>query len=559
MRIRSERGDLVLKVGEGEIRWHKPVVYQEKNGTRQEIAAHYAVTDKNRVGFEMAKYDASRPLYIDPLIYSTYLGGSAADGGYGIAVDRSGHDYVTGFTESTNFAVTPGAFQTTLDGAYDAFVTKLNPAGSALVYSTYLGGTSYDQGIGIAVDSSSNAYLTGFTESTDFPVTPGAFQTTGPGPFVTKINPTGSALIYSTYLGGGQDNGYGIAVDSTGNAYVAGTTFSTNFPTTPGAFQATLNGAYNVFVTKLNAAGSALVYSTYLGGSYQDSGFGIAVDSSGKAYVTGFAESADFPVTFGAFQTTCITGESPFSCAFVTKFNPTGSALVYSTFLGGSGLDEENTGVGIAVDGSGDAHVAGYTSSTNFPTTPGAFQTTLNGAYNAFVTKFNPTGSGLVYSTYLGGSSYDYGIGIAMDGSGDAYVTGYASSTNFPVTPGAFQTTFGGVQDAFVTKFNRRGSGLVYSTYLGGSSYDYGFGIAVGSTGNAYVTGYTESTNFPAAPGAFRTTFGGVQDAFVSMFSLGIGPPTNKDQCKKDGWKVFTIPRKFKNQGDCVSFVNTGT
>lgn len=524
-RIRQDaQGELVLKVGEAEIRWHKPIVYQETNRSRHEIAAHYVITDANHVGFKLAKYDTSRPLYIDPLIYSTYLGGSAADGGNGIAVDSSGNAYVSGYTESANFPITSGAFQTSLGGSYDAFVAKLNPTGSALVYSTYLGGSSYDQGNGIAVDSSGNAYLTGFTESANFPVTPGAFQTTfsgGQNAFVTKVNPAGSGLVYSTYLGRGGENGYGIAVDTAGDAYIAGTTFSPDFPVTQGAFQTTLSGAYNAFVTKFNPAGSALAYSTYLGGNYQDSGFGIAVDNSGNAYVTGFAESADFPVTPGAFETTYGGGNPEvFSCAFVTEFNSSGSALVYSTFLSGSRENEEDVGFGITVDNSGDAYVAGYTTSTNFPTTPGAFQTTLKGASNAFVTKLNPPGSGLVYSTYLGGNGYDLGIGLAIDRAGNAYVTGSTSSTNFPVTRGALQKNFAGVEDAFVTKFNPAGSALGYSTYLGGSGNDYGMGIAADSTGDVYVTGGTESADFPITTGAFQTTFGGVQDAFVTRIAI---------------------------------------
>ena len=315
-RIRqNENGELVFEVGKDEIRWHKPLVYQERNGTRQKIAARYALKDENRVGFVVAKYDSGRPLYIDPLIYSTYLGGSGWDVGYGIAVDSSGNAYVTGYTASTDFPVTPGAFQTTCNGGSDcganedAFVTKFNPSGSALVYSTYLGGSGSERGYGIAVDSSGNAYVTGYTTSTDFPVTPSAFQTTGGGAFVTKFNPSG-ALVYSTYLGSIGDGGYGVAVDSSGDAYVTGVTASTNFPTTPGAFQTTFSGVSDAFVTKVNPSGSALAYSTYLGGSGQDGGFGIAVDISGNAYVTGGTSSTDFPMMNPCSQTSPVVAVS---------------------------------------------------------------------------------------------------------------------------------------------------------------------------------------------------------------------------------------------------------
>ena len=230
---------------------------------------------------------------------------------------------------------------------------------------------------------------------------------------------------------------------------------------------------------------------------------GIAVDTSGNAYVTGYTCSSDFPTTAGAFQTTFGGGLTD---AFVTELNPTGSGLVYSTYLGGSGYDD---GFGIAVDASGNAYVTGFTDSTDFPTTAGAFQTTFGGFGDAFVTELNPTGSGLVYSTYLGGSDDDEGYGIAVDTSGNAYVTGYTHSSDFPTTAGAFQTTYGGDRDAFVTKLNPTGSGLVYSTYLGGSDCDFGVGIAVDTSGNAYVTGITFSSDFPTTAGAFQTTLGG--------------------------------------------------
>jgi hypothetical protein len=527
------QGDLVLHTTAGAIRQRKPVIYQEVGGERREIAGGYVIKGTRQVGFRVAAYDASRPLVIDPaLFYSTYLGGSDFDEGLSIAVDTSGNAYVTGQTGSADFPTTPGAFQTGgPTGA--AFVTKLNPTGSGIIYSTYLGGSSFDKGAGIAVDAAGNAYVTGETGSPDFPTTPGAFQTTlggtGGDAFVTKLNPSGSGLVYSTYLGGslpefvgGGENGEGIAVDLAGNAYVVGCTSSTNFPTTPGAFQTTFGGVEDNFVTKLDPTGSMLVYSTYLGGSDQE--FcppRVAVDAAGSAYVTGFTDSTDFPTTPGAFQTT-LSGPRD---AFVTKVNPTGSGLAYSTYLGGS---DEDFGHGIAVDTSGNAYVTGTTASTDFPTTPGAFQPTFGGNGDAFVTKLNPTGSGLVYSTYLGGSSDEFATGgVAVDTAGNAYVTGSTISPNFPTTPGAFQPTFGGNGDAFVTKLNPTGSGLVYSTYLGGNADENGFAIAVDAlpTSNAYVTGLTASTNFPTTPGAFQPTFAGGFDVFVAKITeAGVTP-----------------------------------
>ena len=335
-------GDLSLGLAGGAVQWHKPAVYQVVNGVRRAIGSRYVVQG-HEARFQVGQYDAAKPLVIDPaLAYSTYLGGSGGDSGNGIAVDSSGSAYVTGNTSSTDFPTTSGALQTTSAGSGDAFVTKLNASGTALVYSTYLGGTGSDSGHAIAVDGSGDAYVTGSTSSTNFPTTAGALQTTSAGSgdaFVTKLNASGTALVYSTYLGGsGGDSGASIGLDGSGDAYVTGSTSSTNFPTTAGALQTTSAGSGDAFVTKLNASGTALVYSTYLGGTGSDSGQGITVDSSGVAYVTGNTSSTDFPTTSGALQTTSAGSGD----AFVTKLNASGTALVYSTFLGGSGIDFGN-------------------------------------------------------------------------------------------------------------------------------------------------------------------------------------------------------------------------
>src|SRR6266568_3527378 len=334
------QGELMLHTTGGDMHQHKPVIYQEIDGVRRDIDGGYVIKSGKRVGFQIAAYDTSRPLIIDPVVlsYSTFLGGSFEDEGSGIAVDAAGNAYVTGMTASINFPTTPGAFNTTNGQFPEAFVTKLDPAGSTLVYSTYLGGNGDDRGRGIAVDSQGNAYVTGATLSTDFPTTVGAFQTASRGSaesFVTKLDPTGSTLVYSTYLGGGgPDVGSGIAVDADGNAYVTGYTTSPTFPTTVGAFQFIFGGGADVFVTTLNPAGSALVYSTFLGGHNTDMGKGIAVDALGNIYVTGTTNSVNFPTTAGAFQP--IFGGGFNGDIFVTKLDPKALgplSLVYSTFL----------------------------------------------------------------------------------------------------------------------------------------------------------------------------------------------------------------------------------
>jgi YVTN family beta-propeller protein len=462
------------------------------------------------------------------LLYSTFLGGGAGEEGRGVAVDGAGSIYAAGRTSSTDFPTTPGAFDTDTGGIFlQTFIAKLNPDSTALAYATFLGGADGEEIYDLAVDEAGQAYVVGYTRSSDFPTTPGAFATTVSGvtdAFVVKLNPTGTALVYSTYLGSTNlDFGYSIAIAGSGSAYVTGVTTGPDFPTTPGAFDTTFNGTLgerDAFVAKLNPSGSALEYGTYLGGSNTDEGVAITVDGSGNAYVTGQTESTNFPTTPGAFQTT------PHR-VFVAKLNPTGSALVYGSFLGGNGVDAVR---GIAVDETGHAYVGGDTTSNNFPTTPGAFQTTYHQGSTVtrdgdlFVVKFNPTGSGLVYGTYIGGNDHDVAFALAIDSQGRAYVTGSIYSVDFPTTPNAFQPTPPGYPDAFVAKLNAAGSALAYSSYLGGNFGEAGFAIAADQAGNAYITGSTNSTNFPTTANAFDTSYNSNQDAFVTKLATGNEP-----------------------------------
>ncbi len=506
----EENGDLSIKTSNGTLSNHKPIIYQEIDGQKQMIAGNFKLLSNDSVGFEVGSYNHNFPLIIDPtvsLAYSTFLGGSDFEQDNGIAVDASGNAYVTGITASVNFPTT-NAFQPTFaGGGSDVFVTKFSATGNSLIYSTYLGGNDDEESLGIAIDASGNAYVTGGTVSTNFP-TMNAFQPTLGGSsdgFITKLSATGNSLVYSTFLGGdGSDEGRAIAIDASGNAYITGFTFSTDFPRM-NAFQPSFGGFFDGFVTKLSATGNTLVYSTFLGGNDSDQGFGIAVDTSGNAYVAGQTASANFP-TVNAFQSTFLGGND----GFVTKFSPTGSSLVYSTFLAGSDSDQVR---GIAIDTSGNAYIAGFTFSTNFPTV-NAFQSTNAGSSDGFVTKLSPTGNSLVYSTYLGGTAADQVRAIAVDASGNAYVTGGTFSTNFPKT-NAFQSTNAGGQDGFVTKLSATGNRLVYSTYLGGNSSDQANAIAVDASGNAYIAGQTISANFPIL-NAFQSTNAGSQDGFVT-------------------------------------------
>jgi hypothetical protein len=399
------------------------------------------------------------------LVYCTYLGGRGDDRAFGVAVDSAGNAYVTGWTGSSAFP-TVAPIQSTLAGGKDAFVAKLNAAGNALVYSTYLGGAANESGNGIAVDSSGNAYVTGYTYSLNFP-TLSAYQTSNRGPqnaFITKLSASGS-LVYSTYLGGnGNDSAAAIAVNGAGNAYITGGTSSTNFPTAA-PIQAASGGNQDAFVSKLNASGTGLVYSTYLGGSAgmvgsMEAGTGITLDATGAAYVTGVTSSTNFPVTAGALQATNMGGGGD---AFVAKLNPAGSALVYSTYLGGSSVDYAS---GIAVDFLGNAYITGYTASYDFLSLR-ALQPGNAGPYDAFLTKLNPAGTGLVFSTYLGGTASDAANAVAVDSLGNAYVAGLTQSTDFPLK-NPLQPVNGGSYGGFVSKIS---PGWNAGVFLNGAWY----------------------------------------------------------------------------------------
>lgn len=614
MRI-DPQGDLIIQIGGGEVRFHKPVVYQEHSTVDTSIAQnknrHWSTGDRHYVDgqyillplnpkskiqnqtyavtFKIAAYDHSQPLVIDPVLsYSTYLGGSDVDYANGIAVDSAGNAYVTGMTDSLDFpAVGPlqgaGGGTCTDDLNYsfvcfDAFVAKLNPTGTALVYSTFLGGSNDDRGSALALDSSGNAYVTGFTISSDFP-TAKPFQSAFSGgncgasgtlcydAFVAKLNATGSALVYSTYLGGGgNDIASGISVDSLGAAYVTGATASTDFPVTASSLQTVYGGGvYNAFVTKFNPGGNTVAYSTYLGGSGEDHGAAIAVDSSGDAFATGYTNSTNFP-TKSPLQAapsggTC--GTTPCFDAFVSKLSPDGSALVYSTYIGGTGGDY---GYAIALDSADDAFITGLTTSTNFPVTPGAFQLSGGGTnYDAYVLKLNPAGSGLLYSTYFGGLGTEVANGIALDSSGNAYIAGYVYKQGMPLAS-PLQPAWVFEDDAFVAKLNSTGSALIFSTYLGGNGNDVAQGVAVDSLGSVYIAGGTFSTDFPVTPGALMTTYGGGgYNAFIAKISKLNLPVATLSQTKvlfaSQGVDTTSPPTtvKLTNNGDAALDISSIT
>jgi hypothetical protein len=576
----SSQGDLLVSVSDGEVVFKKPVVYQESRGQRREIEAAYTLGSNHRVNFSVGQYDRNSPLIVDPvLVYSTYLGGEGDDTGQAIAVDAAGNAVVVGSTLSLQFPTTSGAFsQSPLASNANGlvFVTKLDPTGTEALYSSYIGGTGGDFGFAVALDATGKIYVTGETDSMDFPTTPNALK---PGPnaantngtsFIFKIDPAlvgPASLLYSSYLGGTQSTitefGNGIATDSTGMTYVVGLTGSQpgalleNFPVTastafqiaPGAGLA--NGT--AFLTKLDTTQSgtaSLLYSTYLGGNgtnasgpgFGDSAFAVAQDDAGKTYVTGTTTSTDFPTTPTAFQKSAPAAIAQ-GTVFLSSFDTTGvgaASLLYSTYLGGEAAD---FGDAIALGPGNVAYLTGSTSSLKFPTTPNAFQTIGNASSIAFVSLIDTSlsaGASLKYSTFLGGSQTNTALGIAADASGNAYIAGSTHGADFPVTPAAFQTALAqGVSGSgFVTKLNPGGKSaadILYSTYFGGNGANGNFdevnGIALDSSNHGVITGDTvSSSGFPVvpSPGAVQPSLNGSSDAFAAVLTfqpvIGISP-----------------------------------
>jgi hypothetical protein len=530
-------GNAVVETAAGQVVLRRPVSYQEISGKRNEVASAFELRGEREVGIRLGAYDSREKLVIDPVLsYSTFLGGTGEDQILGVDVDASGDTYVTGTTSSTSFPIVAGYQPIAPNTTQTAFVTELNAAGSALVYSTYLGGSTFDAAQGIRVDASGNAYVAGLTESANFPVTASAFQGTLAGVsncFLAVLNAGGQSLKYSSYLGGnGSDHCNGVAVDSASDAYVTGATSSTNFPVTAGAPQGQLGGggtaANNAFVSEISTNGSgtsSLVYSTYLGGSVADTGNGIAVDTSGNAYVSGSATSTDFPITTGAFQTVLIGAED----GFAAKIDAGGKTLGYSTLLGGLG---SSFATGIAVDSSGDAYLTGQTTSSSFPVSTGAVQPSLDGTSDAFVTEFNPAASALVFSTYLGGGEAETAWGIALDSSSDVYVGGTTTSVDFPLASPLFSANLAasiGEATGFLTEYASGGGSLLFSTYFGGSGRagsqsngDVVHGIVVDASGNIYVAGIAASLDFPTMTPE-QAVLAGQDDGFISKIGPGSG------------------------------------
>jgi len=558
----AANGDLQIGPRSSAVLLRRPSIYQMEGQSTRPIRGGFALLAGGRVSLQVGAYDHAQPLIVDPVLtYSTFLNGAGGDSeADAIAVDSKGDAYVAGTTSSPSFP-TVNPYQSSAGAPANGivFLSKFNAAGTQLLYSTYLGGTGGDIATGVAIDSAGNAYVTGYTFSTDFPVL-SAFQTVNNNPnagnaFVAKINTTASgaaSLAYSSYLGGGGasnpnpwygDSGLGIAADSAGRAYITGDTVSDTsvaaFPTTSNAYQSSLSSPNgNAFLTVVDttrSGSSSLVYSTYLGGDgagyFGDIGLGVAADGSGNAYIVGQTTSdgaGPFPTSSGAYQAT-LNGAS--GNAFLTEIATTksgASSLVYSTYFGGTANGSfGDSADAVALDPSGHVYIAGYAESSNFPTTSGAFQTVNNANGKPFVAKFNLAQSGtssLVSSTLLGGTNTSGGqgvAGIAVDGSGDAFVVGQTSASDFPVTSNAYQSSYKSTagSNAFLAELDPSASTLLYSTYLGGSNYDFAIGVALDPLGDVYIVGSTQSSDFPTTPGSLQPTMIGSASGFVTQMS----------------------------------------
>ena len=504
-------GELVIESEHYKFHHKNPRCYSVSEDRKDPITVEFRQNGDESFGYTVADHDEGKTLVIrqEISVSESGMGLGSCDMGNKIAVDSSGSVYVTGRTRSNDFPLR-NSYSQNLAGEEDVFVAKINTDGTELVYSTYFGGTSCDYGKGIHIDSKGNVYVTGITNSDDFPTKNALFPKAVGGfdAFIIKLDASGREVVYSTFFGGSSDeSGQGLISDPLGAVFVTGWTQSYDFPVKEALFDR-LSGKRDAFVAKLDSSGSTLLFSTYLGGDSLDFAKGIAAGLSGTVWVTGYTGSSDFPVQKALYPT--FSGKID---AFVTQLSSKGSDLIFSTYLGGGSCDIGNA---ISTDPAGSVYITGYTDSEDFPLKKG-LDDTLSGKTDAFVAKINATDKSLVYSTFLGGASDDAGCDVAVDSRGAAYITGYTYSKDFP-NQNSWDKSFSGERDTFVTKINPEGSSLSYSVFFGGTSCDCGNGIAVDRSGSAYVTGYTRSDDFPTR-NAFRQVLSGRDDAFVAKFN----------------------------------------
>ena len=557
----NEKGELEVQTDHSPLTFTKPQAYQEIDGKRVNVDVSYGLissncqTSKNiasikspsyiahcishipelTYSFKVGVYDISKPLIIDPLLASTFIGGvNGDDGAHSIVLDESGNVYVTG-NASSSYPTSLGAYDESFNGGYeDVFISKLDSSLSTLLASTFIGGSSWDIVTSVALDENGNVYITGITSSSNYPTTPEAYDTSYNGDhdvFISALDGGLSNLLASTFIGGYDlDRGYSISLDQDGNVYVTGETLSSDYPTTPGVFDESNNG-HDVFISKLDSSLRTLIASTFIGGTNHECGSAIILDGAGSVFITGGTASSDYPVTPGAYDESYNLG--PYD-AFISKFNDNLSNLLASTFIGGN---QSDGGGSITFDGVNNIYVTGTTVSSSYPVTPGAYDTSYNGNVDMFISKFNNSLTSLLASTLIGGSGDESGS-ITLDSVGEVYIAGYTYSPNYPTTPGAFDESYNGERDIFISKLDGNLSSLLKSTFIGRGETEHPFSSVIDENGNIYITGSTLSTDYYTLPGAYNETFNCDPSpfcVFVDVFITRIDPNLLPGDIDSDG------------------------
>ena len=526
--LTSDGEELLLPTSLGVLKQALPEAYQlDESGRTVPVPARFVVKSEGVFGVEMPEgYNAHEKLVVDPLVYSTYMGGIGTDFPFDIIADGEDGVIVTGYTDGDDFPTTEGVFDQEWNGDFDIFLTRFYLEGSELLYSTYIGGSGEDVAEAILFDAEGEITLAGTTNSDNFPTTEGTFDGDWNGDYdviILKLNDDGAELLYSSYLGGsGEDIAYAISLDSEGSIVVAGVTQSDDFRTVDGSFDVDYNGDYDAFVSRFNDEGSELIYSSYLGGEDWDWVNSIVMDDDDRAVVVGYTESQNFPTT----QQVWDRSYNHWGDAFVTKLDADGSRLAYSTFLGGNSVDDARS---VISDGEDGIIVGGSTGSSDFPVSDGAYDQRRSAGDDAFITRMNSSGSEIIYSSFLGAGNDDVCIVLTPDGVGGTILTGWTAANDFPTTGGAYDRSSNGSYDAFIARFNKNASELLYSTYLGGDREELARDIITDGHGGVIVTGTTLSENFPTTDGAFDQNYGGGNDVwggdvFITQIDIGIVP-----------------------------------
>ena len=524
----NEKGELEIETGIGTVKMTRPVAYQEIDSKRVEVTVAYTIPQSAvcnphcKYGFLVKDYNKDYPLVIDPLLASTFVGGSSNDDIYDITIDQSGNVFLVGDTESSDYPTTTGTYDNSYSGPMNVIVSKLDNNLTSLLASTFIGGNSggLDRGREIKIDQSGNVYISGKTSSPDYPTTPGAYDRSHHGKFdvfLSKLDNNLTTLLASTFLGGSGDDVIDdtMAIDHSGDVFIAGWTESPDFPTTTGVYDTSHNGNTDIFLSRLDGNLSTLKASTFIGGTNDDGPYAVVLDQSGNIFVTGDTESLDYPTTTEAYDTSYNGAKD----LFLSKFNNTLTNLLASTFIGGTGDDAT---FGMDLDQSGNIFITGGTLSSDYPTTKGAYDTSYHGNWDFIVSKLNNTLTNLLASTFLGGSLNEWSFSVSVDKSGNVFVAGRAGSPDYPTTPGAYDVSYNGGEgygDVGVSKLDNNLTTLLASTFLGGSGDDFSRAMAIDQSGDVFVEGCTHyATDFPTTPGSYDTSFNGERDIFVSRF-----------------------------------------